>query len=52
VRIAELSDQILVVESGRLVAAGSPSEIVRKGDGQDLEDAFVKLSNSARRVSA
>jgi sodium transport system ATP-binding protein len=50
--VAELSDQILIVESGRLVASGSPSEIVRRGNGQDLEDAFVKLTNTARRVSA
>ncbi len=50
--VAELSDQILVVESGRLVASGSPSEIVRKGNGEDLEDAFVKLTNTARKASA
>lgn len=50
--VAELSDEILVIQSGRLIASGSPSEIVRKGNGQDLEDAFVKLTNSARRMSA
>jgi len=50
--VAELSDQILVIQSGSLVASGTPPEIVRKGNGDDLEDAFVKLTNGAKRMSA
>ncbi len=50
--VAELSDQVLVIESGRLVAAGTPSEIVRRGEGHDLEESFVNLTNTARKASA
>jgi sodium transport system ATP-binding protein len=50
--VAELSDQVVVIESGRLVAKGTPAEIVRQGGGGDLEDSFVTLTNKARKASA
>jgi sodium transport system ATP-binding protein len=50
--VAELSDEVLVIESGRLVASGAPSDIVAKGNGADLEQAFVNLTNAARKVGA
>lgn len=50
--VAELSDQIVVIESGRLVAAGAPDEIVRRGGGVDLEASFVNLAEAARRANA
>jgi sodium transport system ATP-binding protein len=46
--VTELSDQVIVIESGRLVAAGTPADIVRKGEGRDLEEAFINLTDKVR----
>ncbi len=43
---ALLCDRIVVVARGRVVAEGTPDELVRMGGGGTLEDAFVKLIGS------
>jgi sodium transport system ATP-binding protein len=48
--VAELSDHIVVIERGRLIAEGSPADIVRHGAGRNLEESFINLTDQARRV--
>jgi sodium transport system ATP-binding protein len=38
-----LCDELAIVEKGKLLASGSPRELVRQHGGGDLEDVFVKL---------
>jgi sodium transport system ATP-binding protein len=45
--VMELSDRLIVIDSGRLVAEGTPSEIIARGGGGDLEAAFLKLTGVA-----
>jgi sodium transport system ATP-binding protein len=45
--VMELSDRLIVIDSGRLVAEGTPSEIIARGGGGDLETAFLKLTGVA-----
>ncbi len=41
--VAELCDTIHVLARGRLVASGSPAELLARTGSQDLEEAFVAL---------
>jgi sodium transport system ATP-binding protein len=50
--VSELSDHILVVGEGRLIASGSPADIIARGAGRDLEDAFFNLTSQARPLGA
>lgn len=45
--VMELSDRLIVIDSGRLVAEGTPGEIIARGGGGDLEAAFLKLTGAA-----
>lgn len=45
--VMELSDRLIVVDHGRLVAEGAPAEIIAQGGGRDLESAFLKLMGVA-----
>jgi len=38
-----LCDELAIVEKGKLLASGSPRELVAQHGGGDLEDVFVKL---------
>jgi sodium transport system ATP-binding protein len=40
-----LCDDIGIIEKGKLLAQGSPSELLRAYGGRDLEDVFIKLVN-------
>jgi sodium transport system ATP-binding protein len=42
--VAALSDKIVVIARGRIVADGSPDDLRRQTGQQNLEDAFVTLS--------
>jgi sodium transport system ATP-binding protein len=41
--VAALSDRVVVIDSGSVRAAGSPTELLATTDTSDLEEAFVKL---------
>lgn len=45
--VMELSDRLIVIDKGRLVAEGTPTEIIARGGGGDLEAAFLKLTGVA-----
>jgi sodium transport system ATP-binding protein len=45
--VMELSDRLIVIDKGRLVAEGTPQEIIARGGGGDLEAAFLKLTGVA-----
>jgi len=45
--VMELSDRLIVIDKGRLVAEGPPQEIIAQGGGGDLEAAFLKLTGVA-----
>lgn len=42
----ELSDRIIFINRGSLVAAGSPKEIIERFKEEDLEDVFLKIARS------
>lgn len=42
----ELSDRIIFINKGRLVAAGSPKDIIERFKEEDLEDVFLKIARS------
>ena len=49
---AEYCDRIAILDSGRILAQGSPAEIRARGQGEDptMEDAFVAIVEDARRA--
>lgn len=42
--VQELSDHIVVISAGRVVAEGSPSELIARTAAPDLEEAFIRLA--------
>ena len=45
--VMELSDRLIVVNQGSLLAEGTPADIISKGGGGDLETAFLRLTGAA-----
>jgi sodium transport system ATP-binding protein len=45
--VAKLCDDIVIIAEGRVVAVGSPEEIRAAAGVDNLEDAFVLLSEQA-----
>ena len=45
--VQELSDQVVCISEGRVVAAGTPQEIIEKTGAPDLEEAFIILAQAA-----
>jgi sodium transport system ATP-binding protein len=45
--VAKLCDDIVIIAAGRVVAVGSPEEIRAAAGVDNLEDAFVLLSEQA-----
>lgn len=45
--VMELSDKLVVIDQGKLIAEGTPAEIIAKGGGRDLEDSFLRLTGVA-----
>ena len=42
--VSALCDTVIVVAQGRVVAQGSPAELMRSSNARDLEEAFVELT--------
>ncbi|MCX7974382.1 MAG: ABC transporter ATP-binding protein [Candidatus Aminicenantes bacterium] len=40
----EVSDRILFLYQGRLIATGTPAEVISKFKGEDLEEVFIKIA--------
>ncbi len=47
----EVSDRILFLYLGRIVATGTPEEVVAKFRGEDLEEVFLKIAREKQVVS-
>lgn len=45
--VTELSDRLIVIDQGKLLAEGTPAEIIARGGGGDLETAFLRLTGAA-----
>lgn len=45
--VMELSDRLIVIDQGKLLAEGTPAGIIAKGGGGDLETAFLRLTGAA-----
>jgi ABC-2 type transport system ATP-binding protein len=48
--VAQTVDRVVVIDRGRLVAQGSVDDLVQKGDGESLEDAFLRLTGADGEV--
>lgn len=48
--VRALCDRVVIIDHGRLVADGSPTELCRQTDSSSLEDAFVKLTGAKEAV--
>ncbi len=46
----EVSDRILFLYQGRIIASGTPEEVVSKFQGEDLEEVFIKIARENRVV--
>lgn len=44
----ELSDRILFLQSGSIIASGKPKEVIKKLKGRDLEDAFIRAARERK----
>jgi sodium transport system ATP-binding protein len=44
----KLCDELGIIEKGKLLAQGSPSELLRAHGGADLEDVFIRLVSTRR----
>lgn len=45
--VMELSDRLVVIDQGKLLAEGTPAEIITQGGGGGLETAFLRLTGAA-----
>jgi len=45
--VSELCDRVVVVAGGRVVAAGTPAELITQANAHSLEEAFVSAIGSA-----
>jgi len=50
--VAALCDRIVVLAHGRVVAHGTPGELLAQSGAASLEDAFVKLIGSGEGLAA
>ncbi len=44
----EISDRLVFLYRGKIIAVGRPAEIVSSFEGQDLEDVFLKIAREKR----
>lgn len=47
----EVSDRILFLYQGRIIATGTPEEVVSKFQGEDLEEVFLKIAREKQVFS-
>jgi ABC-2 type transport system ATP-binding protein len=40
----EMSDRIIFLDKGRIISTGTPAEIMRRFQGEDLEEVFLKVA--------
>jgi ABC-2 type transport system ATP-binding protein len=44
----ELSNRILFLHQGRIIASGTPEEVIHRFKGEDLEEVFLKVARTAK----
>ncbi|GLS85018.1 ABC transporter ATP-binding protein [Paraferrimonas haliotis] len=50
--VAALCDNVILMSKGRVVAQGSPQQLIEQSGEQNLEDAFIKLIGSDEGIAA
>ncbi|MBM3522669.1 MAG: ATP-binding cassette domain-containing protein, partial [Alphaproteobacteria bacterium] len=48
--VAQLCDRIFIIDGGRVVAGGTPADLLRAFDVGDLEDVFIEAIARSRSV--
>ena len=46
----ELSDRVLFLHQGKIIASGTPKEIIHLFAGQDLEEVFLKIARGQAKI--
>jgi ABC-2 type transport system ATP-binding protein len=46
---AKIAERIAVIDQGKIIAQGSPKELIEKNGASSLEDAFIKLTGQSIR---
>jgi ABC-2 type transport system ATP-binding protein len=46
----EMSDRIIFLNKGRIISTGSPAEILKRFQGEDLEEVFLKVARGKAGV--
>ncbi|MGY8985711.1 MAG: ABC transporter ATP-binding protein [Sphingomonadales bacterium] len=49
--VQELSDRVVIIADGQVVADASPEDIIKEEGRQNLEDAFVKLIGNEEKIA-
>jgi ABC-2 type transport system ATP-binding protein len=45
----ELCDRVAIIDEGRLIALGSPADLMEKHQAKNLEEVFLKLTGKKLR---
>jgi sodium transport system ATP-binding protein len=45
--VEDLSDKIVIISGGKVIAEGSPQELIETAQAPNLEEAFVRLAVAA-----
>jgi ABC-2 type transport system ATP-binding protein len=44
----EMSDRIVFLHKGRIIAEGKPADVIKSFKGKDLEEVFLKVAREER----
>ena len=45
---AEVADKVIIINAGKIISSGSPSEIIKSSGTKSLHDAFLKITSKTK----